>query len=90
MYVFFVCQGATFCGQLLVGNFLSAGLGSSPIYTSLISVQSVTFAVYSSRSDAWYVAWQYVLDNNNHFFFHESHEIHFTNHEIKISDENGP
>ena len=57
----FVFQGATFCGQLVVGNFLSAGLGSSPIYSSLISVQSVTFAVYSinSSSDAWYVAWQY-------------------------------
>ena len=34
----FVFQGATVCGPLLVGNFLSAGLGSSPIYSSLISV----------------------------------------------------
>ena len=24
------------------------------------------------------------------FFFRENHEIHFTNHEIKISDKNGP
>ena len=41
-------------------------LGSSPIYSSLISVCRATFAVLinSSSSDAWYVAWQFVLDDH--------------------------
>ena len=46
--------------------------------------------MYSSSSDARYVAWQCVLDNSNHVFFRENHEINFTNRKIKISDKNGP
>ena len=46
--VYFVFQGATFfTASYSYGNFLSAGLGSSPIYSSIdnICVQSLTFAV---------------------------------------------
>ena len=59
-------------------NFLSAGLGSSTIYSSLISVcKRIIFALYSSGSDAWYVVWQCLLDNNDPVYFNEKKETNF-------------
>ena len=55
-------------------------------------MQSVTFAVHtiSSSLDAWYVAWQCVLDNTVHVFSNENKENNFQNLGKKISDNNGP
>ena len=53
-------------------------------------VQSITFAVYSciNSSDAWYDAWQFVLDNGP--FFSRKQWKKCSNLGKKIADNNGP
>ena len=52
-------------------------------------MQSIIFAGYSSSSDARYVAWQFVIDNNDHVFFNDNKENNFQTYENTISDNNG-
>ena len=51
---------------------------------------SITFAVYASRSDAWYVAGQFVVDNDGHRSFHGNKENVVEFLEKTISENDGP